>query len=102
MTIDDSARKLKSYRKKREIEVAMQSAKERVQFLQKYPNWDKIKTILRPVDKEVIEAVHGLNGLIIPFQQLAEQRNVSRQAVFDAHKKALQRLEKIQANLAQL
>ena len=101
MTIDDSARKLKYYRKKREVEVAMQSAKEKVEFLQRYPNWNVIKTSLRPLDRQVIEAVHGLNGLVVPFQKIAEERKVSRQAVFDAHKKALQRLDKL-IHLAQM
>jgi len=95
MTLDNKERKLKSYHKKREVEVAMQSAKVRTEFLQKYPNWQELKTILRPADMEVIEAVQGLNGSVVSFQEIADHRKVSRQAIFLAHKKALQRLDKL-------
>jgi hypothetical protein len=95
MTFDSKERKLKSYHKRREVEVAMQSAKTKTEFMQKYPNWNDIKINLRPADMEVIEAVHGLNGTVVPFQEIADQRKVSRQAVFLASKKALERLDKL-------
>ena len=95
MTLDNKERKLKSYHKRRAVEVAMQTAKVKTEFLQMYPDWEEIKVSIRTADREVIEAVHGLNGIIVPFQELAEQRKVSRQAVFAANKKALERLDRL-------
>jgi DNA-directed RNA polymerase sigma subunit (sigma70/sigma32) len=70
------------------------ASKKRNEFLEKYPDWDTLKLLIKPTQRELLEKVHCLNPDYYTLVDIAKEKGVSRQAVDSAHKKALKALEK--------
>jgi predicted DNA-binding protein YlxM (UPF0122 family) len=91
---NNTKNKLKYYYKQREKQIVSLRQEKRNEFLNWYPDWDILKLLIKPTQRELIEKVHCLTDTYYTLQNIADERGVSRQAVDNAHKKALKALEK--------
>ena len=91
---NNTKNKLKYYYKQREKQIVSLHQKKRNEFLEKYPDWDTLKLLIKPTQRELLEKVHCLNPDYYTLVDIAKEKGVSRQAVDSAHKKAIKALEK--------
>jgi predicted DNA-binding protein YlxM (UPF0122 family) len=91
---NNTKNKLKYYYKQREKQIVSLHQEKRNEFLFRYPNWDILKLLIKPTQRELLEKVYCLTPVYYSLVDIAEEKGVSRQAVYGAHKKALKALDK--------
>lgn len=74
---------------------AIKADQERYAFLNKYPQWDRVKNLLDPQDREIIEFKHGfvLTEKKASYEDIGEHLNLSRQRIHKIYQRAITRLE---------
>lgn len=82
------------YQRKRAEQIKALHQEKRNEFLSKYPEWNILKTLVKPNHVELIEKLHGLTSDYYTIQEIATEKGVSRQAIHYAHQLALKALEK--------
>lgn len=67
-------------------------------FLYHYPDWERLKTKMRPAWVNVIERYHGLiDHEPKNFKKLGEELGVSRERIRQIYNLAIARIEKLRA-----
>ena len=92
--------KQRYYQRKRAEQITVLHQEKRNEFLTWYPQWEALKTSLKSNHRELLEKLHGLTPDYCTLQEIANERGVSKQAVNDAHKRALKAVEKLMRKIS--
>jgi hypothetical protein len=87
-------RRLASYYRRREKEKLLLKAEKLEIFLAKYPKWEQVKCSLKPSHRELLEKLHGFTPKYITIADIAKDKGVSRQAISESHRWAINALAK--------
>ena len=87
-------KRLASYYRRREKQKKILQEQRLEIFLAKYPQWEQVKCSLKPTHRELLEKLHGFTDEYITIADIAQEKGVSRQAVHESHRWAINALQK--------